>query len=400
MPGDTVHTELGVVPVTSGEDGTLPAWTAITTANGYPEDLADVSGIGTYTANVTLDDDWCGVTSAHLDLGAVVDTVRVAVNGHDLPPVNQLDRRHIEVGPYLRPGRNIVVARVASTLLNAVRVAPDTGASGRARMDCGLFGPVVLTPRASRRNPLLAVEALQRVVPLAKGGYNEVMVTVLNGSPRSSAVTIAASAAAGVTATPEPAQVTLASGESTVVIVKLRNASLDTGTSSLTVTASAAGGASASAASTLTHSDNLAQNPNRSVLPRLYGSASQDFFPPDRAVDGRSDTFWVARGRAVGQGPTEERPIFFTVDFGDQVQIGTVTLHAGSQADYGARDYAIQTADDGHTWTTVAQVVDAPRGTSTTTFPPVRARFLRLRITATLDPLPRNVQIAELVVTP
>jgi alpha-L-rhamnosidase/F5/8 type C domain len=393
LPGDTTRTKLDAVQVTSGPDGRLPAWTAIS-----PE-LADVSGIGTYTAEITLGHAWHGVISAHLDLGAVVDTVRVEVNGHDLPPVNQLDRRHIQVGQFLRPGSNIVVVRVASTLLNAVRVAPGTGASGRARMDYGLLGPVTLTPRASR-HPLLAVEALQRRVPLAKGGYNELTVTVKNGSPHTSAVQITTAAAEGITATPEPAQVRLSPGESTAVTVTLRNATLVSGTSTLTVTASIADGPSATATSTLTHSSNLALNPDRTVLPRLYGSASQDFYPPGRAVDGRTDTFWVARGRAANQGPTKARPIDFTIDFGADVQIGTVSVNAGTQADYGPRDYNIDTSADGHTWTTAAQVVNAPRGVSTTTFPPVQARFLRLRITATLDWLRRNTQIAELVVRP
>ncbi|WP_329058081.1 glycosyl hydrolase [Amycolatopsis sp. NBC_01480] len=399
QPGDTARTRLGAVTVASGDDGTLPAWTSITREKGYPEDLADVSGIGTYTADITLGDVWHGVKSAYLDVGAVVDTVRVAVNGRDLPPVNQLDRRHIEVGPYLRPGRNTVSIRVASTLLNAVRVAPGTDASGRPRMDYGLIGPVTLTPRASR-NPILTAEALQRLVPLARGGYNEVAVTVTNGSPRSCAVTIAASAAGGITAFPEPARVTLAGGESTVVTVKVRNAGLESGTSLLTVVAGVDNGPAATTTSTLAHSRNLAQNPYGTVLPRLYGSASQDFYPPFRAVDGKEDTFWVSRGRATGQGPTRERPVDFTVDFGDKVQVGTVSVSSGPQADYGPRDFDVDASGDGRNWTTVRSVTNAPRGTSTTTFPPVQARFLRLRITATLDPLRRNVQIAELVATP
>ncbi|HWO62283.1 MAG TPA: discoidin domain-containing protein, partial [Umezawaea sp.] len=399
QPGDTARTPLGVVRVVSGEDGTLPAWTAITGEKGYPEDLADVSGIGTYTADITLGDVWNGVKSAYLDVGTVVDTVRVAVNGRDLPPVNQLDRRHIEVGPYLRPGRNTVSIRVASTLLNAVRVAPGADASGRPRMDYGLIGPVTLTPRASR-NPILTAEALQKLVPLAAGGYNEVAVTVTNGSPRPHTVKITASAADGITAVPEPARVTLAGGESTAVTVKVRNAGLDSGTSPLTVTAGVDNGPAATTTSTLAHSRNLAQNPYGTVLPRLYGSASQDFYPPLRAVDGKVDTFWVSRGRATGQGPTKERPVDFTVDFGDEVQIGTVGVSSGPQADYGPQDFDIDTSDDGRNWTTVRSVVHAPRGTSTTTFPPVQARYLRLRITATLDPLRRNVQIAELVATP
>lgn len=109
-------------------------------------DLKDVSGVGTYTARVTLDPGWKGIDKAELDLGTPVDTVRVNVNGHDLPPLNQADLRHVQVGRHLRPGANTITVRVASTLLNAVRAAPGTGAASRTPMDYGLFGPVTLTP--------------------------------------------------------------------------------------------------------------------------------------------------------------------------------------------------------------------------------------------------------------
>lgn len=59
-----------------------------------------------------------------------------------------------------------------------------------------------------------------------------------------------------------------------------------------------------------------------------------------------------------------------------------------------------QTSDDGQGLTTVSTVADAAKGLSTTSFASVRARFLRLRITATWDTLRRNAQVAELVVTP
>lgn len=399
LPGDTARTKLPPVAVTGGADGALPAWSAMTTANGFPQDLADVSGIGTYTAEVTLDGTWHGVTSAHLDLGAATDTVRVAVNGHDLPPVNQLDPRHIEAGPYLLPGRNVIVVRVASTLLNAVRVAPGTGAAGRARMDYGLLGPVTLTPYGSR-NPLLAAEALQRELPLAKGGYNRLAVTVTNGSPRRTTVRLSAAAPDGITATPTPSRVTLAPGETTVVNVGLRNTGPAAGGSTLTVTATAADGPTARVTTTLTHSTNLALNPLRTPLPRVFGSASQDFYPHALAVDGDPGTFWVAWGQAAGQGPSPTRPVDFAVDFGDTVRVGSVSVNGGPQAPYGPRDFAVQTSTDGRAWTTVATVSDATQGLSTTTFPPVRTRYVRLHITATWDTPRRNAQIAEFVVTP
>ncbi|MGP4097784.1 hypothetical protein [Nonomuraea sp. KM90] len=56
----------------------LVRWSAI------PE-LADASGVGTYTTTVDLTD-----TSAYLELGGITDTCRVRVNGRPLAPVDQI----------------------------------------------------------------------------------------------------------------------------------------------------------------------------------------------------------------------------------------------------------------------------------------------------------------------
>ncbi len=110
--------------------------------------------MGIYTARFTLERGWRDVRGAQLDLGRVVDTARVTINGRALPPLNPADLQHVEVAPYLRAGENTLVVRVASTLLNAVRVAPGTGAASRARMDYGLLGPIVLRPTAAARPTL------------------------------------------------------------------------------------------------------------------------------------------------------------------------------------------------------------------------------------------------------
>ncbi|WP_433190230.1 glycosyl hydrolase [Actinoallomurus sp. CA-150999] len=141
-PDDTAHTALGPITVTADAAGALPAWTRIAKSAGYPVDLADVAGVGTYTTRVRLGTLGHG---AYLDLGAVVDTCRVSVNGHALPPLDSLDVGHVDIGRYLRPGDNTITVRVATPLINAVRVAPGTGAAGRQRTDNGLIGPVTLT---------------------------------------------------------------------------------------------------------------------------------------------------------------------------------------------------------------------------------------------------------------
>ncbi|WP_210491766.1 glycosyl hydrolase [Patulibacter sp. SYSU D01012] len=135
---DTVKETLPTVDVTAGDDGRLPAWSAIPA-------LQDVSGVGTYRTTLRLDGAWTGGFGAYLDLGRVVDSVRVTVNGRATAPVDPMDPR-VDVGPYLHGGDNAIEVRVASTLLNAVRATPGTGAGSRARADYGLMGPVRLRP--------------------------------------------------------------------------------------------------------------------------------------------------------------------------------------------------------------------------------------------------------------
>ncbi|MEV5831299.1 glycosyl hydrolase [Spirillospora sp. NPDC052242] len=109
-------------------------------------ELADVSGIGTYSTTVEWDGR-DGAAGAVLDLGSVFDTCRVTVNGRRLPAVSVLVPK-IDVGPYLRRGRNTIEVEVATTLNNRLRVA-DPGVYGNARpQDYGLIGPVRLVPYA------------------------------------------------------------------------------------------------------------------------------------------------------------------------------------------------------------------------------------------------------------
>ncbi|WP_345470442.1 glycosyl hydrolase [Actinoallomurus oryzae] len=397
LPGDTAHTKLGPVTLKAGSDGRLPAWSAITPANGYSADLKDVSGRGTYTAHVTLGEEWKGVSGANLDLGTPVDTVTVNVNGHDLPSLDQADLRHVEVGRYLRPGDNTITVRVASTLLNAVRVAPGTGASSRAPMDYGLFGPVTLTPYAGGQ-PLLTVSALETSLPLAKGGYNRATVLVHNGSGRSVGVTLSASAASGITATPQKDRTTVPAGGSVTVPVDLRDSGVATGTDTLTVTARSDTGPTSTTTVALRHSDDLALNPGGTPFPRVIADASQDRYPAALAVDGSASTFWVSWGRAAGQGPTESRPVRYGLDFGAAVGIGSVTV--GGRSNYGPRDYDIQVSSDGRNWRTVATASDTPKAGGTTTFTPVQARYLRLSVTKSWDATNANVQMSGLTVRP
>lgn len=393
-PGDTAHTTVGPVDVHAGADGALPPWSAITPSNGYPVDLADVSGIGTYTTQVQLGPDWAGMRTAYLDLGKAVDTVRVSVNGHELPPIDQQDLAHVDVGPYLHPGPNTIAVRVASTLLNAVRVAPGTGAASRARMDYGLLGPVRLVPYAGVRSVLVA-EPLARTLPLADGGYNRADIRVTNNARHPVAVSVATTSASGISAS-APDRTTIAAGGSAVIPVALRDAGVDSGTTTLGVTVRADDGRSATTQVALAHSADLALNPDGTPFPRVIADASQDRYPAELAVDGSTSTFWVSWGRAAGQGPSAIAPVSYALDFGAPVTVGSVTV--GGRSNYGARDYDVQASTDGRHWTTVASVVDQPKAGGSASFDPVTTRYLRLLVTTSWDATNANWQMSELTV--
>ncbi|MDW5593092.1 glycosyl hydrolase [Conexibacter stalactiti] len=117
----------------SGEDP-LPSWRRLVGDSS----LDFVSGIGAYTTTVDLPESaWTGGHGAYLALGETNDSVRLTVNGHDVP-VSLQDLSRIDIGPFLRGGANTIEVKVASTLNN---VANRTNVQ-----DYGLLGPVRLTP--------------------------------------------------------------------------------------------------------------------------------------------------------------------------------------------------------------------------------------------------------------
>lgn len=88
--------------------------------NEISESLFNVSGRGFYSTSFT----WPLVSEAAegavLDLGAIINTARVWVNGHQLPP---LDPTHAvaNISNYVKDGENEILVVVATTLGNAVR---------------------------------------------------------------------------------------------------------------------------------------------------------------------------------------------------------------------------------------------------------------------------------------
>jgi alpha-L-rhamnosidase len=126
-----------------------PALDALKPWPQIPE-LADVSGIGRYTAVVELGAGWTGGHGAYLELGEVFDTCRVTVNGRRLPPVDLINPV-VDLGSHLRRGRNTIEVEVATTLNNRLRVADPGVYGGMPRQNYGLIGPVRLVPYGQAR---------------------------------------------------------------------------------------------------------------------------------------------------------------------------------------------------------------------------------------------------------
>ncbi|WP_284741426.1 glycosyl hydrolase [Amycolatopsis sp. RTGN1] len=115
----------------------LAAWPSI-------PGLEDVSGVGRYRTTVDLGR-WDRDLGAYLDLGEVFDTYRVRVNGTALLPSDVLDTV-VDVGRWLRSGRNSIEVEVATTLNNRLRVSRPEVFAIAARQAYGLVGPVRLLP--------------------------------------------------------------------------------------------------------------------------------------------------------------------------------------------------------------------------------------------------------------
>ncbi|QPI75073.1 glycosyl hydrolase [Sphingobium sp. Cam5-1] len=138
LPGldHTRRQRLPDLPVKAGADHSLPGWSAL----GHP----DKAGRGFYTADIQLPASWSKGDGAWLDLGQVVDTFRLTVNGMAVPPSSYQDTSRIDIGPLLRAGANRIEVRVATPLRNAVEAATKEGA--KMLKQVGLIGPVILRP--------------------------------------------------------------------------------------------------------------------------------------------------------------------------------------------------------------------------------------------------------------
>ncbi|PVH76879.1 hypothetical protein DL98DRAFT_657077 [Cadophora sp. DSE1049] len=129
---------------------TLASWPTI-------PGLENSAGIGYYRTSFSWKKS-AGASGALIDFGAVQNTLRVRINGKEIPP---LDPSHAiaDISTYLIDGANVVDAIVATTLYNGVvPIYPDLMSSGSpsplvrlgipvvSSIETGLLGSVVVTP--------------------------------------------------------------------------------------------------------------------------------------------------------------------------------------------------------------------------------------------------------------
>lgn len=119
------------------KDFTLRPWTADPL-------LQDLSGTALYHGFIDLPD-WDRQAGAVLEVGEVFNTLRVRVNGHEMPPIDPLSRA-VDLGRLLKKGRNKIEIEVTTTLNNQLRVAVPDVFSINSRQPYGLPGPLQIRP--------------------------------------------------------------------------------------------------------------------------------------------------------------------------------------------------------------------------------------------------------------
>ncbi len=108
-------------------------------------ELKNASGLGTYTYVLELPNDWNSAKQgARLALGQVVDTFTLKVNGTAVA-IDQISAQ-ADLGNSLKPGKNKIEVRVATTLNNRLVALNKAAADRGIIQEYGLVGPVILQP--------------------------------------------------------------------------------------------------------------------------------------------------------------------------------------------------------------------------------------------------------------
>ena len=82
----------------------------------------EVSGVGYYTARVTLPSDWSEANGAVLEIGSVNgNTAAIYVNGHKAGAFN-MQSLQADISEWLIPGENTILVEVSSTLNKPLKI--------------------------------------------------------------------------------------------------------------------------------------------------------------------------------------------------------------------------------------------------------------------------------------
>lgn len=147
----------------------------------------------------------------------------------------------------------------------------------------------------------------------------------------------------------------------------------------------------------LAYPKKIAATPEVKITPTA--SSSQNSFPPNLAIDGNRETFWVSSGNNPDQPVSKTSPESFTLDFSKKISVDGFSLQG--RLDYGPKDAELQMLlDDGKTWKTIEKFTGSKDSEYRSNFDRVEAKQFRIVIFSSYDPRfpdrPRNAQIAEI----
>ncbi len=137
--------------------------------------------------------------------------------------------------------------------------------------------------------------------------------------------------------------------------------------------------------------------PGKNVFTGVKASSSQEDYPPEKAFDSDSETFWVSNGTEPGEGPSKEKPEWLQFDFSEPIAVSEIIIQP--RPDYGPREGEVQVSDDGNTFKSIKKFTGTQKDPTTVKFNAVRGRAFRVVVFNSFDPRnaqsPRNVQVAE-----
>nr|WP_306663947.1 glycosyl hydrolase [Robertmurraya korlensis] len=135
LPTLKTWTELGTIKATvTEEDGTVST---------KDVDLGTISGVGNYSTTLTLPSSWKEKNGAYLTIENSYDTVRVSINGVELPNVNPLSLK-TDISGLLTSGDNTIEIETVTTLGNALSTIRP--AFYNRKNDYGITGQVKIIP--------------------------------------------------------------------------------------------------------------------------------------------------------------------------------------------------------------------------------------------------------------